>query len=118
MINPRVRDTLINVAKFMRPGTEGIIFYEPLNLHCALDLDFSRDADRVKIGKVLDEISRYEISGGRPLLSAVVVQKDTMRPGKGFGKLVDALGLSLPGEDGDTQYIRLLTDVHKYWRTH
>lgn len=117
-MNSRVRDTLINVAKFQRPGTNGLIFYEQLNLHCALDLDFSRDADRRRIGKILGDISEYEILGRRPLLSAVVVAQDTMRPGMGFNKLVDALGLSLSGEDRDTQYIRLLTDVHNYWRTH
>ncbi len=117
-MNPRVRDTLIVVAKKGRIGHDGIVFYEELNQHCNLDLDFSLDSDRRRIGKILGDVSEYEIARGAPLLSAVVVQQSTMRPGTGFNKLVDALGLSLPGEDRDTQYVRILKEVHDYWATH
>lgn len=43
------------------------------------------------IGQVLDEINRREHARGRPLLSAIVVQKDTGEPGPGFWHLVSEL---------------------------
>jgi hypothetical protein len=46
---------------------------------------------RGHIGKVLDEVNRREHAKGHPMLSALVVQKDTGRPGDGFWTLVAEL---------------------------
>jgi len=46
---------------------------------------------RGHIGKVLDEVNRREHAKGHPMLSALVVQKDTGRPGDGFWSLVAEL---------------------------
>ena len=49
--------------------------------------------DRNRMAEILDEISTSEHHQGRPLLSVVVVQTETGRPGKGFYKLATHLGL-------------------------
>jgi hypothetical protein len=58
------------------------------------------------IGQVLARVSRWEHARGRPMLSALVVQKATMRAGKGFAQLARALGEQVPpGRETD------------FWRT-
>ena len=42
---------------------------------------------------ILDRINRREHKEGRPLLSALVVKKDTRGPGSGFYELASSLGL-------------------------
>jgi len=44
-------------------------------------LDMNLPDDRAKISALLDEISGFEHSQGRPLLSVVVVQSESGRPG-------------------------------------
>lgn len=67
-------------------------------------LDMDSQTDRNRIGEILDSISRAEHAAGRPLLSAVVVQKGEEIPSRGFFNLASRLGL----RDAST-------DVH-YWR--
>jgi hypothetical protein len=40
--------------------------------------------DRYKIGAILDDINRHERELGRPMLSAVLVHKESLMPGQGF----------------------------------
>lgn len=66
------RDSLIQVAK-----TQGVIHYGDI----AKTLGIANEA----VGFVVGEISEYEhLEGDRPLLSAVVVRKDTGNSGGGF----------------------------------
>lgn len=79
-------------------------------------LDMSNPADRTRMGDILDEISRYEHSKGRPLLSAVVIRANLGQPGQGFYSLANELGLY----DGRTRelefFVSELNRVHDYWR--
>jgi len=45
-----------------------------------------------EIGHITGEINEYEHRHGRPMLSAVVVTKDTGMPGGGFFVLASSLG--------------------------
>lgn len=77
-------------------------------------LNMNLPHDRYEIGILLDEINKYERTAGRPMISAVVVQKGNLKPGKGFFKLARTLGL-LIGSDEDKFYIQELHKVHDYW---
>ena len=55
--------------------------------------------DRVAMGNILDHISEAEHREGRPLLSAVVVRRDTDMPGDGFFDLAQHLRLHEGGVD-------------------
>ena len=80
-------------------------------------LDMSQPNDRYEIGALLDDINRIEHAEDRPLLSAVVVHKDTLIPGQGFFTLARDLGL-FTGGDSDRFYIGELRRVHGYWAKH
>jgi hypothetical protein len=57
------------------------------------NLDMDNPSHRDEIGQLLGEISKYEHSQQRPLLSAVVIHQDNNMPGQGFFKLAKELGL-------------------------
>ncbi len=80
-------------------------------------LDMSLPNDRHEIGSILDTINREEVDEGGPLLSAVVVHKANMMPGKGFFALARALG-RFDGHDEDAYYFAELQKVHDYWKNH
>lgn len=46
-----------------------------------------------EVGHFLGEICQEEVRCGRPMLSAVVVRKDTAHPGKGFIEMAKILGV-------------------------
>jgi hypothetical protein len=77
------------------------------------DLDMIIPKDRKILGALLDEINREEIKHNRPLLSAVVVRKDTRIPGVGFFRLAQALDLSI--DDKRKLHQGILDEVHDYW---
>ena len=58
-------------------------------------LDMNSPNDRNEIGAILDDINRHEQELGRPMLSAVVVHKESLMPGQGFFTLARALSLIL-----------------------
>jgi hypothetical protein len=106
-MNTVVYQELIKVAR-----KKSVTYYSDIAVLAGLNMDLQ--LDRNKIGKLLDEINRYEHAAKRPLLSAVVVHKDEMIPGAGFFKLAQALGL-FDGVDRDKFYIQELRRVHDYW---
>ena len=65
------------------------------------------------IGQVLGRISTWEHAQGRPLLSALVVQAQSMRAGKGFAALAAGLGERIPSGQ-ETAFWRSQVDV--VWR--
>ena len=69
--------------------------------------------DRNRIASILDGISTVEHRSGRPLLSAVVIRKDTNIPGQGFFSLAKKLGLY--NGDDTLYWVEELRHVHKYW---
>ena len=96
-----------------RAGT--VTYYSAIAPMAGLDMNLPND--RYEIGAILDDINRHERELGRPMLSAVVVHKDTLMPGQGFFTLGRALGLFV-GNDKDKFYIQELYKVHEYWASH
>jgi len=60
---------------------EGLITYGELGNKIAL---YSPDYFDVKIGQIVGACSIYAYRNGAPLISSLVVNQDTGRPGKGF----------------------------------
>ncbi len=66
-----------------------------------------------RLHRILDDVNRCEVERGRGMLSAVVVRKDTGRPGSGFFKLARALGRCSDTEDEIESYCRELEAVYQ-----
>ncbi len=77
-------------------------------------LDMSNPAHRNEIADILGEISRYDVMKGRPMLSAVVVLKETGMPGKGFFTLARELK-RFKGTDQNAFFVSELGQVHSTW---
>ncbi len=82
-------------------------------------LDMKKPPDRVTIARFLKEICEYEVDLNRPMLSAIVVRKDSKRPGPGFYKLARALGKLLDEEPShDQDFLKSEQEqVYKSWRS-
>jgi hypothetical protein len=80
-----------------------------------LGIDMDNPHFGALVGKVLGQISEDEVAAGRPMISAIVVSKDTMLPGYGFFTLGQQLHLVEPGEDDLAFAIRQIRRVHDYW---
>jgi len=124
----------------------GLITYGEVGL--LINLDPSTEEFYWKIGGVVGEVSDYEYRHGRPLLSAVVVNKETCEPGDGFFRLLCWLDFGdcsdknacdntlhycpkkdklisiwstwhgVPLRDLDEAWILELKKVHDYWSSH
>lgn len=70
----------------------------------------------VHIGRILGRISSEEADNGRPLLSVIVVSRDTKLPGGGFYNLGQEKHLVEPGEDEAAFVTRQTRRVYEYWR--
>jgi hypothetical protein len=81
-----------------------------------LNLDFENPADRTVITRSLGEISRYEVSQGRPMLSSLVWHKDLSGLGVGLRNLGVELGIVLGDEDDLAFATRQVNATHAYWR--
>lgn len=68
------------------------VVYTDLVEEAELDLDMSNPYHRNLLGEILGGISVCEHSNGRPLLSSVVVLKESLMPSAGFYKLAEELG--------------------------
>jgi len=114
MVNERVYDKLKEVAK---RGTIPITYTE-LNDECNLGIKFEGDAGRKEIGIILGDISKREFQNNRPLISAVVVSKNSHppKPSDGFYNLARELGLLKRGEKEEIFYSKELTKVFEYWK--
>ena len=92
-----------------------VTYYSDIAPMAGLDMDLPND--RYEIGVILDDINQDERQLGRPMLSAVVVHKASLKPGQGFFTLARSLGLFV-GNDEDKFYIQELRKVHDYWAAH
>ena len=103
-----VYDRLVQAAR-----AQELVHYGELAKMLGIDMDDPYFGARV--GKVLGRISEDEIAAGRPLISAIVVSKDTMLPGHGFFNLGQELHQTLAGEDEIGFAVRQIKRVHNYW---
>ncbi|MFO7772963.1 MAG: hypothetical protein R6V59_03330 [Dehalococcoidia bacterium] len=92
-----------------------VTYYNDIAPLAGLDMNLPRD--RYEIGVILDDINSHERELGRPMLSAVVVHKESLVPGQGFFTLARSLGL-FTGDDRDRFYLEELRKVHDYWASH
>jgi len=74
------------------------------------------ETSRGHIGKYLHQILLDESAAGRPPLTAIVVQKQTGRPGDGFLPAMVEAGFAHAGENEEAVWQRAVAAVHKYWR--
>jgi hypothetical protein len=103
-----VRDRLVVAARDRQ-----LIVY--LDLAKLMGIDTDNPHFAAQVGKVLDRLNQDEVANGRPMLSAIVVSKDTMLPGRGFFNLGEQLRLTVPGEDEVAFAVRQIQLVHDYW---
>jgi hypothetical protein len=106
-MNKRIYSKLIEVAK------KGSVIYE-IDLAKVAAMNMSLPHERREMDRHLDEINSYEREQGHPVLSAVVIQKDTHIPNRHFFEFCRDIGL-LKGEDEDEFYIRELRNVYVFW---
>ena len=86
-MNSRVRNKLIQIAR-----TEGsAISYRRLINQTELGLNLDIKHEKQMLGEILDEISEEEHEAGRPLLSALIMDKKNGQ-GDRFYKLCEKLG--------------------------
>jgi hypothetical protein len=77
-------------------------------------IDPAAEQAEADLGRVLALIDEGEQAVGRPLLSAVVVQRASGLPRPGFFAKARALGLHM-GSDDRALWERELQRVHGYW---
>ena len=111
MINEEVRNFLIGVAKKKRTTD-----YSELNRECGLGLDMSISADRNEIGKILGDILIFELQNKRPLLSALVLHKDSAEIGNGFWQLLKSNGIVLKNKEKKDDFLfGEIKNCYEYW---
>ncbi|MGV8016806.1 MAG: hypothetical protein AB2L26_01290 [Ignavibacteria bacterium] len=74
-MNHRVRKYLINTAR----QSGKFVYYSELVTDCRLNINLKTPHGQKKLNALLDEVSGFENSAGRPLLSSLAIYKDTRR---------------------------------------
>jgi hypothetical protein len=89
-MNQKVRKYLIEAAR----AHGKFVYYSELVEDCGLRLNLRTTAGQKQLNAVLDEISEFENSAGRPMLSAMAIYKDIRRNdhGDGFYYQAEKLG--------------------------
>lgn len=111
-MNRELRQRLIEAA---RSEDEFVHYDEVADI---LGICHDRLDHSYEMNHALEEISTYEQEHGRPMLTAVVVHKDDMMPGKGFFELARRLDKLSRGQDADEFYFAELAAVRRYWGEH
>ena len=106
-----IRTKLVETAK-----EQTTIFYSDLG--ALIGLDMSQPDQRTELSDLLGRINIAEHEEGRPMLSAVAVLKEEMRPGQGFFEIAHWLGVYSGDKDPRVQegfFIAELKRVYAYW---
>lgn len=101
ILNWDIRRTLIEIARKMKTITYGEI---------AEELGIANEA----VGNVVGEVSIYECEKERPLLSVVVVRKDTRNSGGGFFGL-PCIPKNLQRKEGELRNPILSASESSFW---
>jgi len=94
---------------------ETTITYEELGK--LANLSMANPDHRNQLADILDEINRDEHKNEGPMLSVVVVKKDSKRPGKGFFVLAKGLKRQAPDVDDETFFVSELRRVYEYCKS-
>jgi hypothetical protein len=105
-MNHEMHKYLIDVAH----GEKEYITYQEL----CTDLKLTCLPNSPQLGKWLTEISNFEWRKNRPVLSAIVVNSETKRPGGGFSNC-EGVKAAITGEE-PAYYEKLMLEVKEYWR--
>jgi hypothetical protein len=105
MDHEAVHERLVQAARALE-----FVHYGELAKTLGIDMDNPHFG--AQVGRVLGEISTDEVANGRPMLSAIVVSKDDMLPGRGFFNLGHELNQVDPGEDEIGFAVRQIRRVH------
>lgn len=101
--------TLIGVAK-----SESTISYQEIAK--IMNLGSAGNYMAKEVGEMVGTISLTEHIFQRPLLSAVVVRRDTNEPGKGFFELAESLGVFDSNNQAQTDFWKQeLQKVYGVW---
>ncbi|MCG3204341.1 MAG: hypothetical protein KCHDKBKB_01056 [Elusimicrobia bacterium] len=112
-------DDSIRIELIKTSQGPGYCFYGDLYRRYQIDLD--NIEGRNSLHQALGRISTREHKQGRPLLSAVVVDKKNKRPGPGFFELAKTLGRydgPLTGRKSQVFLDAELRSISDYWSTH
>lgn len=113
-MDQRVYERLVEMA---RAGA--LINYQKVG--DLIGLDMGNPDHRNRIADVLDEINHEEHAACKPMISAVVVHKDSDLPGNGFFECGRALG-HFTGPDDEMSRLAFfcaeLKRVYAYWSNH
>lgn len=109
-MNAKLRDRLVQAAS----QEEAFVHYD--EVADILRLTGERLDHSAAMSRELDAISTFEYEHDRPLLTAVVVHKDDLRPGSGFFTMAKRNGKQKPLEDDDAFFIQELARVRECWR--
>ena len=94
-----------------------LITYSELNLECQLGLDFAgknSQRDRNILADMLGTISKHEFDKGKPMLSAIVVMKNSHPPEPSFGfyNWAKKIGAWNPAQETENKfYFRQLREL-------
>ncbi len=106
-MNPAAYAQLIDAARSRTPRSYS-------DVAGRINLNLRSPADRNTLSGILEDISTYEHSEGRPLLSAVVLLTSGL-PGEGYFKLARRLGCFGPGEQDTLFHESELERVFQHW---
>ncbi len=89
-MNQKVRKYLIEAAR----EKAKFVYYSELVKYSGLRINLRTAAGQKQLNSILDEISGYENSAGRPLLSSMAIYKDVRKNdhGEGFYYSAEKLG--------------------------
>jgi len=107
IMNKKIYNKLIEVAK------KYTVIYES-DLAGEAGMNLSLPHERRELDRQLDEINSHERGQGHPVLSSVVIQKDSHMPGQHFFEFCRDIGL-LKSEEEDEFYIREQSKVYVFW---
>jgi hypothetical protein len=117
----RLRGHLLTIARGypLNPGNPAGITYRDLGV--LADPDGGRASGPQPntrppfrgLNEALGHISMYEVEHGRPMLSALVVNAETGKPGEGFARLAEHLGIQV--DDSEVFWQAELAEVVDFW---
>lgn len=108
-----IRNILVERAKI-----GATIQYGKLNDMLGQPYNLQSPSDRTEMGNELGDISEFEYSQGRPLLSSIVVNMNGT-PGIGFYEMTEKVGLFDPSKQSKKKFLEgEQQKVYDFWKNY